>query len=180
MSRISHRTAMKIAIAALLAAVSAAFRDWPLVCMSSPPMQLIAGTTNVSAINENPYWKQCRAILHFADPEFVPITYSFTPTAPCSGTQVTSFVVPSGAPNGDARIIWQCKRSSACSFAVVSNGTGDRSLTPEQNAGTNAGQTVELTRINSATQVPPFPNTTATEVTQFLTRPVCSVGLDFA
>jgi len=43
---------MKIAVSivALLVAVSAAFGDWPLVCISSPPMQLIAGTTNVSAM----------------------------------------------------------------------------------------------------------------------------------
>ena len=41
---------MKIAVVALLVAVSAAFGDWPLVCISSPPIQLIAGTTNVSAM----------------------------------------------------------------------------------------------------------------------------------
>ena len=64
--------------------------------------------------NENPYWKKCRAVLHFADPEFVPITYSFTPTVPCSGPQVTSFVVPPGAPNGDARIIWFAYPSLLC------------------------------------------------------------------
>ncbi len=38
-----------LALAALLAAATDAFGDWPLVCLSSPPMQLVAGTTNVSA-----------------------------------------------------------------------------------------------------------------------------------
>ncbi|KAI3331120.1 hypothetical protein F4824DRAFT_498912 [Ustulina deusta] len=121
-----------VLLVAMLVAVTGAFEDWPLVCISNPPMQLVAGTTNVSAINEGLYGK-CRALLQFADPDFVPITYSFTPTVPCSGPRVASFLVPPGAPNGDARVIWQCEQSSACSFAVVSNGTGDQSLAPEQN-----------------------------------------------
>ncbi len=38
-----------LALAALLAAAEA-FGDWPSVCLSSPPMQLVAGTTSVSAM----------------------------------------------------------------------------------------------------------------------------------
>ncbi|KAI3333826.1 hypothetical protein F4824DRAFT_502814 [Ustulina deusta] len=121
-----------VLLVAMLVVVTGAFEDWPLVCISSPPMQLVAGTTNVSAINESLFGK-CRALLQFADPDFVPITYSFTPTILCPGPQVASFLVPPGVPNGDARIIWQCEQSSACSFAVVSNGTGDQTLPPEQN-----------------------------------------------
>lgn len=123
----------EVLLAALLMSVTAAFEDWPLVCISGPPMQLVAGTTNVSAINESLFGKKCRALLQFADPDFAPITYSFTPTTSCAGSRETSFLVPPSAPNGDARVIWQCKRSSACSYAVVSNGTADRSLAPEQN-----------------------------------------------
>lgn len=122
----------RITLIALLVAVTGAFEDWPLVCISSPPMQLVAGTTNVSSITESLYGEKCRALLQFTDPDFVPITFSFPPGVPCSGPRVASFLVPPGAPNGDARVIWQCKRSSACSFAVISNGTGDQSTAPYQ------------------------------------------------
>lgn len=40
----------RITLIALLVAVTGAFEDWPLVCISSPPMQLVAGTTNVSSM----------------------------------------------------------------------------------------------------------------------------------
>jgi len=42
---------MKITLAllGLLAAATDAFGDWPLLCLSSPPMQLVAGTAYVSA-----------------------------------------------------------------------------------------------------------------------------------
>ncbi|KAI8626622.1 hypothetical protein F5Y19DRAFT_221897 [Xylariaceae sp. FL1651] len=158
-----------VLLVAMLVAVTGAFEDWPLVCVSNPPMQLVAGTTNVSAINESLYGKKCRALLQFADPDFVPITYSFIPTIPCSGPRMASFLVPPGAPNGDARVIWQCKQSSACSLAVVSNGTGDRTLAPEQNGtmaclplnfGTNASIPLSQQPEPSSTMRVPMPTVT--------------------
>ncbi|KAI1291679.1 hypothetical protein F5Y03DRAFT_388342 [Xylaria venustula] len=157
-----------VLLVAMLVVVTGAFENWPLVCISNPLMQLVAGTTNVSAINEGLYGK-CRALFQFADPDFVPITYFFTPTVPCSGTRVASFLVPPEAPNGNARVIWQCEQLSACSFAVVSNGTRDQLLAPEQNGtATPTG----ITGVNSATRlfIPPWTIVTITHtVTTLLT-----------
>ena len=73
----------------------------------------------------------------------------FKPILPCSGPLFTSFLVPPGAPNGRARVIWyiinvgvgdiymltrcrQCAESSTCSFASISNGTGDALFSRQQ------------------------------------------------
>ncbi|KAI1207648.1 uncharacterized protein F4807DRAFT_173486 [Annulohypoxylon truncatum] len=122
-----------VLLVGLLVAVAGAFEDWPLMCISNPPMQLVAGITNVSVTNENFFERKCRALLEFADPDFAPVTYSFTSTSPCPGSRETNLPIPLGSPNGDARVIWQCHHSSSCNLAVISNGTRSRSLIPEQN-----------------------------------------------
>ena len=45
---------LMVALMAVVMAVTDAFEDGPLVCISSPPIQLVAGTTNVSAIYLTP------------------------------------------------------------------------------------------------------------------------------
>ena len=94
----------------------------PLVCTNSPPLQLIAGESEASAVyvgsglvlsfsrltpfrHDNPFGLNCRALLQFSDSDYHPISYTFNPGSACSD-EIISFLVPLGAPNGPASIIW--------------------------------------------------------------------------
>ena len=63
---------------------------------------------------DNLLGKRCEAILAFADPAVLPITWSFAPTS-CVGSEVIEFAVPAGVPNGDAFVAW-----SVLTLALIS------------------------------------------------------------
>ncbi|KAM0642412.1 hypothetical protein ACHAO3_009280, partial [Verticillium nonalfalfae] len=82
-----------------------ALHDGPCICMSSPVVALEAGRSVVSADVEDALDRRCGATLQFDNPDFLPVSYAFE-AIPCSGRRVASFVVPTGAPSGDAHITW--------------------------------------------------------------------------
>ena len=63
---------------------------------------------------DNLLGKRCEAILAFADPAVLPITWSFAPMS-CVGSEVIEFTVPAGVPNGDAFVAW-----SVLTLALIS------------------------------------------------------------
>lgn len=70
---------------------------------SQPPQERRDGLTSLRV--DNPLGKRCEAILGFADPAVLPITWSFGPVS-CVGSEVIEFTVPAGVPNGDAFVAW--------------------------------------------------------------------------
>ncbi|KAM9873225.1 hypothetical protein VDGL01_12697 [Verticillium dahliae] len=72
-------------------------RVWCVVC----GLLLTAAASSV----EDALDRRCGATLQFENPDFLPVSYAFE-AIPCSGRRVASFVVPTGAPSGDAHITW--------------------------------------------------------------------------
>ncbi|KAK2011599.1 hypothetical protein LZ32DRAFT_659430 [Colletotrichum eremochloae] len=99
-----------------------ALHHLPFVCVSSPPIPLEAGTSTVSAVLEDPLNRRCEATIFFADPNFLPISYSFD--SECSGSKINSFKLPIGAPNGEAHVSWSIPHSHA-SMRTNTNNVGD-------------------------------------------------------
>ncbi|KAK3377654.1 hypothetical protein B0H63DRAFT_524939 [Podospora didyma] len=115
-------------LTSLFAAPGLSMGHLPVMCFSSPPIQLHAGVSLVSARIYNPLARRCTASLAFGDPNFLPVSYTFE-SAQCAGQQLASFLVPLGAPNGDAFVTWQCAgQSPTCSYANVSGGQASPSL----------------------------------------------------
>ncbi|KAI1191541.1 hypothetical protein F5B17DRAFT_382257 [Nemania serpens] len=106
----------------------------PAVCVSDPPLHLDAGATNVSAIVDNSFGRQCQATLYFADPLFLPIIYSFENIS-CDGLAVTSFRVPKGVPNGTGCVVWQCAGPDlvTCNTVSISGGSADDTIHGNEN-----------------------------------------------
>ncbi|KAI1291137.1 hypothetical protein F5Y03DRAFT_400980 [Xylaria venustula] len=109
----------------------------PAVCVSDPPLQLDAGVSNISAIVDNNFGRQCQATIYFSDPLFLPITYHFENIS-CDGLAVTSFTVPIGVPNGIGCVVWQCAGPDllTCNNVVISGGS------PEDPAQATASGTI--------------------------------------
>ncbi|KAI1249790.1 hypothetical protein MGN70_009404 [Eutypa lata] len=151
---------MKFFTIAFVLPTLAALVEYPSrVCISSPPVALDAGVSVVSAVITGDLSRRCMATMEFADPDFFPISYSFD-TVPCSGQQVTSFVVPREAPNGEAYV--------TC-HANISGGLGNP-LMDEQSQGT-VGCISEALRTSTKTATVTKSSRTFTEeqVTVFTT-----------
>ncbi|KAI3331247.1 hypothetical protein F4824DRAFT_504272 [Ustulina deusta] len=88
------------------------------LCVSSPVLQLNAGTSVVSSVIEGELGRRCIATLSFEDDNFLPVSYSFDPL-PCSGQRVNSFHVPPEAPNGDAYITWYVRHVPRLSCSLT-------------------------------------------------------------
>ncbi|KAF4448269.1 hypothetical protein F53441_8303 [Fusarium austroafricanum] len=103
---------------------------YPL-CITEPALSLEAGKSPLSVTVHSPMEIRCEATMHFSDPAFLPIRYSFGELE-CDGNQVLAFTVPSGAPNGDVDIIWQCTGlAPSCSHGVIFGGSADMSISSE-------------------------------------------------
>ncbi|KAK7937613.1 uncharacterized protein PG986_014481 [Apiospora aurea] len=93
-------------VGALLLPAWAAAASPPHLCLSDPPMALDAGSSvALVVLDGGPVGRPCKAMLSFADPDFLPVSYYFDPL-PCPGRYLASFLVPAGAPNGDAFVTW--------------------------------------------------------------------------
>ncbi|KAK7435240.1 hypothetical protein CaCOL14_000335 [Colletotrichum acutatum] len=126
---------MKTSMLSLIILLPRAFAQYqpPFLCVSSPAIPIEAGATNVTATIEDPLNRRCEATVYFADPNFLPISYSFE--AKCPDRKINNFVMPLGAPNGEAHITWHCAgQVPSCTRAMITGGRGDPSL-PLQNQG---------------------------------------------
>ncbi|KAK8036610.1 hypothetical protein PG991_001747 [Apiospora marii] len=114
-------------------------RGWELGRLGSvgTPVMIAQSSLISFRLDGGPVGRPCKAMLSFADPDFLPLSYYFDPL-PCPGRYLASFLVPAGAPNGDAFVTWQCAGlQPLCSHARISGGSGDPSIDLE-NAGTAA------------------------------------------
>ncbi|KAL2273119.1 hypothetical protein FJTKL_04929 [Diaporthe vaccinii] len=103
----SQRPCVAFTAVALLVLNAHAFHAFSSLCLSTPPLPLVAGVSNISAIYDVSYWQQCRAFLSFAAEDFPTVTFTFGPKY-CMGREVATFLVPADVPNGDAHLIWEC------------------------------------------------------------------------
>ncbi|KAL8369527.1 hypothetical protein RB595_000044 [Gaeumannomyces hyphopodioides] len=95
------------------------------LCISDPPLLLVAGQSKIQAINYSPARRDCRAAIHFANLAFPPITYLYSSGSCHFGSENASFQVPIGAPSGDAFVTWECGAvTHTCVRAVISEGRG--------------------------------------------------------
>ncbi|RSL89670.1 hypothetical protein CEP52_014851 [Fusarium oligoseptatum] len=94
------------------------------LCTWEPMLPVKAGSP-LSVKIENPWGERCRAELEFSDDKFPKMAWSFS-AIDCVDLQLAEFVVPSGAPNGDAYLTWQCDGDSpmSCIHIVISNSEG--------------------------------------------------------
>ncbi|KAF4997704.1 hypothetical protein FDECE_12011 [Fusarium decemcellulare] len=96
----------------------------PNFCTWEPKLPVEAGS-DLSVKIENPWGEKCRAELEFSDARFSKMAWSFT-ALDCVDLQLAEFTVPSGAPNGDAYLTWQCDGDSpmTCIHIVITNSKG--------------------------------------------------------
>ncbi|KAK5997519.1 hypothetical protein PT974_02882 [Cladobotryum mycophilum] len=89
-----------------------------LLCSTEPPRALRAGRSEVFfRLSDAPSETDCEVTMQYEDAAFLPIQFRFL-SGPCGGTKDMIFVVPTNAPNGEARIIWD----PYCIRAVISGG----------------------------------------------------------
>ncbi|KAJ0100698.1 hypothetical protein J7T55_004194, partial [Diaporthe amygdali] len=155
-------------LAVLHSTTSHAFQSPSSLCLSAPPLPLVAGVSNVSAVLDVAFWEQCRAFLCFSDPDFPPITFTFD-SSDCVGSETASFIVPDGVPNGDALVIWECEGfSSACTQANITQGKAANSspLYPHQNGTLNCvyGPTSTQETVLPAFAVPNTPSSSVSDI----------------
>ncbi|KAH7151945.1 hypothetical protein B0J13DRAFT_547235 [Dactylonectria estremocensis] len=95
------------------------------LCTWEPMLPVKAGS-DISVKIQNPWGDECRAELEFSDDKFPKMAWLFKATD-CVDLQLAEFKVPSGAPNGDAYLTWQCDGDvpMSCIHIVISNGKGD-------------------------------------------------------
>ncbi|KAH7175739.1 hypothetical protein EDB81DRAFT_939853 [Dactylonectria macrodidyma] len=95
------------------------------LCTWEPMLPVKAGS-DLSVKIQNPWGDECRAELDFSDDNFPKMAWLFKATD-CVDLQLAEFKVPSGAPNGDAYLTWQCDGDvpMSCIHIVISNGKGD-------------------------------------------------------
>ncbi|KAI1325794.1 hypothetical protein F5Y16DRAFT_253459 [Xylariaceae sp. FL0255] len=94
----------------------------PELCILTPASTLHAGVSIISATIDGDVAEQCIATMAFATVDFLPITYSFDNFS-CPGSHVMSFVAPEDAPNGGARITWQCTGlAPTCNLVTITDG----------------------------------------------------------
>ncbi|RYO97359.1 hypothetical protein DL765_011203 [Monosporascus sp. GIB2] len=92
-----------LALLALAMSMSMAYPQG--MCISGPAFALEAGVSVLAAVINGDFTQRCAATVGFADPDFLPVSYSFE-SLPCSGRQVANFVLPKEVPNGEAYITW--------------------------------------------------------------------------
>ncbi|KAI1152488.1 hypothetical protein F4825DRAFT_418819 [Nemania diffusa] len=124
----------KCILFAMLLIIPAWAQNCPAVCVSDPPIQLDAGVSNVSAIVDNTFGRQCQATIYFSDPMFLPITYHFDNIS-CDGLAVTSFRVPTEVPDGVGCVVWQCAGPNlvTCNNVIITGGSPDDTVQRNQN-----------------------------------------------
>ncbi|RYP01924.1 hypothetical protein DL764_006019 [Monosporascus ibericus] len=133
----------------------------PGMCISGPSFALEAGVSVLAAVINGDFTQRCAATVGFADPDFLPVSYSFEPL-PCSGRQVANFVLPKEVPNGEAYITWHCAGlTPACNYAKVSGGLGNPSM-ELQRQGT-VGCVLEMLRTSTTFNTVTGPSSTLTE-----------------
>ncbi|KAI0399795.1 hypothetical protein F4802DRAFT_533273 [Xylaria palmicola] len=127
---------LALALFVVLLATPVLTQRCPAVCVSEPPLLLDAGASNVSAIIDGSFGRQCQATLYFSDPMFLPLTYHFDNIS-CDGLAVTTFSMPEGLPNGDGCVVWQCDGPElvTCNNMIVSGGSSKDTL-PRNRSGT--------------------------------------------
>ncbi|KAI7773179.1 hypothetical protein LA080_011634 [Diaporthe eres] len=93
-------------VTALILPVLAAVASSLSLCLSDPPVTLNAGSSAVSAVLDGDIVGQpCKATLSFLDPNFLPVSYYFEAMS-CNGQYLTSILIPTRTPNGDAYVTW--------------------------------------------------------------------------
>ncbi|KAK0631600.1 hypothetical protein B0T14DRAFT_501967 [Immersiella caudata] len=143
--------AMKSAlILSFLAACGLSAGQMPNLCLASPPVEITAGLTPVSASVYNPLGSRCIATLNFENAEFLPVSYVFK--SPQCPRQVQSFQAPLEAPDGGAFITWQCAgKAPTCSHAVISGGQANNSLELQQTGNVSCVDQVLQTSTSQTT-----------------------------
>ncbi|EGU78857.1 hypothetical protein FOXB_10630 [Fusarium oxysporum f. sp. conglutinans Fo5176] len=150
---------------------------YPL-CITEPVLSLEAGKSSLSANVHSPMEQRCEATLHFSDPSFLPIRYSFDDELDCDGKQVLAFTIPKGSPNGDVDIIWQCTGlAPSCNHGVIFGGSADLSIASESTGDVGCLMETAVTRTapititrSSATFVEMAPTVVVTSTTSFLRK----------
>ncbi|KLO99135.1 Uncharacterized protein Y057_5063 [Fusarium fujikuroi] len=150
---------------------------YPL-CTTEPALSLEAGKSSLSANVHSSMEQRCEATLHFSDPSFLPIRYSFDDELECDGKQVLAFTIPKGSPNGDVDIIWQCTGlAPSCSHGVIFGGSADLSIASESTGDVGCLMETAVTRTapititrSSATFVEMAPTVVVTSTTSFLRK----------
>ncbi|KAF5701676.1 hypothetical protein FGLOB1_10037 [Fusarium globosum] len=150
---------------------------YPL-CITEPALSLEAGKSSLSANVHSSMEQRCEATLHFSDPSFLPIRYSFDDELECDGKQVLAFTIPKGSPNGDVDIIWQCTGlAPSCSHGVIFGGSADLSIASESTGDVGCLMETAVTRTapititrSSATFVEMAPTVVVTSTTSFLRK----------
>ncbi|KAI0976394.1 hypothetical protein F4678DRAFT_482589 [Xylaria arbuscula] len=135
----------------------------PAVCVSDPPLQLDAGVSNVSAVVDDSFGRQCQATIYFSDPMFLPITYHFQNIS-CNGLAVTSFTVPTEVPNGVGCVVWQCAGPGlvTCNNVMISGGSPKDVVQTNKNG--TVGCILNTTRIQTTLVTVTSSSTTFTKV----------------
>ncbi|KAF4340638.1 hypothetical protein FBEOM_5422 [Fusarium beomiforme] len=149
---------------------------YPL-CITEPALSLEAGNASLSASVHSPMERRCEATLHFSDPSFLPIRYSFD-ELDCDDKQVLAFTIPKGSPNGDVDIIWQCTGlAPSCNHGVIFGGTADLAISSESTGDVGCFMETAETRTapitvtrSSSTFVEMAPTVVVTSTTSFLRK----------
>ncbi|KAF2103248.1 hypothetical protein NA57DRAFT_52776 [Rhizodiscina lignyota] len=96
-----------------------------LPCLLSPRFTVQAGDELAFQLMQN---TPCEATVAFADPSFLPITWTTIPQQ-CFGDQIVRFQIPENAPNGMAALQWHCAGSAqaSCSTFDITAGKADPS-----------------------------------------------------
>ncbi|KAK2679054.1 hypothetical protein RAB80_004235 [Fusarium oxysporum f. sp. vasinfectum] len=144
---------------------------YPL-CITEPALSLEAGKSSLSANVHSPMEQRCEATLHFSDPSFLPIRYSFDDELDCDGKQVLAFTIPKGSPNGNALVsppaaIMVSFFGGSADLSIASESTGDVGCLMETAVTRTAP--ITITR-SSATFVEMAPTVVVTSTTSFLRK----------
>ncbi|KDN70499.1 hypothetical protein CSUB01_07944 [Colletotrichum sublineola] len=150
-----------------------ALRSLHKLCISEPPLMLVAGESTVQATSHSPFNQDCRAAIYFSNPAFPPITYPYGSGSCHYGAEKASFLVPLGVPNGEAFVTWTCGTvAQACLRAIISEGRGDQQLSAllegnidceirsycNETTRLSVGQTGFVTSVTSAEQFASMPS----------------------
>ncbi|RXG48459.1 hypothetical protein VDGE_21565 [Verticillium dahliae] len=133
--------------------------------MSSPVVALEAGRSVVSADVEDALDRRCGATLQFENPDFLPVSYAFE-AIPCSGRRVASFVVPTGAPSGDAHITCAPGSSSARTTTSTEGSASESDGAPPTGATLSGSGSLASATSSTGLQASPTASHTSTRTGQ--------------
>ncbi|OAL07205.1 hypothetical protein IQ06DRAFT_299852 [Phaeosphaeriaceae sp. SRC1lsM3a] len=97
--------------------------DGVSVCIRIP---ICVHGSNKSCRLFNGHNSTCEATLSFANPLYLPVSWTVVPKN-CAGDQVASLNVPTSSPNGSVLMTWQCTGYSTTSSTLlnITGGCGD-------------------------------------------------------